>query len=558
MSLGPELISAQADEINLRRLHRRVRSIESGDKWLTLFIGHDEAFFFSWDAEFYGCCLANAGEIRVLRDMASSRPPIQNAIKSHLSGAELLGARAVGRDRVLEITFRRAVGGGAFHSKSLILEASGRYSNLILLDSDDRKTIIEAASHIYPDVNRYRTIIPGRPYAPPPPIDGVLLENFRIGGEGGNTDSLNNSLDKIVGLGKPLIAAIKKTCAQNKQSISSAIAPLINYGGAAGESVCQRIGSYVTIFPELLSEAARIDTASPLEAARHCAIIPVMDRHADRIKRKISSCLAALTKTNAKKIDETEALLRSSEDAERLMETGRLLLENTASIPRGASNAELTEWTEGGAVTRVVLLDPQKDASRNAEAYFTKYKKKRAAAERAQRILPSLYGERASLMEQEAALMSSDGDILILTSIMEELLPPQTSKGKKDPPLPPHKRVSIAEGEGTLFIGSSAKGNHYVTFRLAVSGDIWLHAQGVPGAHVILRVTGKPDGASLKRMIEIAASAAAYYSRARGSGNIRVDYTERRHVRAITGAGPAQVTYHEFSSISANSDEFVY
>jgi predicted ribosome quality control (RQC) complex YloA/Tae2 family protein len=482
--------------------------------------------------------------------MASSRPPIQNAVKSHLSGAELVGARAVAHDRVLEIIFRRAVGGGAFQSKSLIFEASGRYSNLILLDNDgERKTIIEAASHIYPDVNRYRTIIPGRPYTPPPPIDGVLLENFPIGGEDGD-------IDKIIGLGKPLIAAIKKTCAQNERSVSGVIAPLIEH--AAGVSVCQRIGSYVTVFPELLSEAARLDTVSPLEAARHCAILPIMTRHADRIKRKIGSRLASLTKTNAKKIDETEALLRSSGDAERLMETGRLLLANLSSIPRGAAQVKLTEWTEGGAVTRVAELDPEKDASRNAEAYFTKYKKKRAAAERAERVLPSLYGERGGLMEQEAALMSCDGDILILTSIMEELLPPPAPKGKKDPPPPPHKRVTIAEGEGTLFIGSSAKGNHYVTFRLAVSGDIWLHAQGVPGAHVILRVTGKPDGASLARMREIAASAAAYYSRARGSGNIRVDYTERRHVRAITGAGPAQVTYHEFSSIYANSDEFVY
>jgi Predicted RNA-binding protein homologous to eukaryotic snRNP len=70
-------------------------------------------------------------------------------------------------------------------------------------------------------------------------------------------------------------------------------------------------------------------------------------------------------------------------------------------------------------------------------------------------------------------------------------------KKENRPPLPPHKRFDL--GCALVFAGLSSKGNRYVTFKLAGADDIWFHAQGVPGAHVILRFTSIPTEEKKRR-----------------------------------------------------------
>ncbi|HVB20786.1 MAG TPA: NFACT RNA binding domain-containing protein, partial [Ktedonobacteraceae bacterium] len=82
----------------------------------------------------------------------------------------------------------------------------------------------------------------------------------------------------------------------------------------------------------------------------------------------------------------------------------------------------------------------------------------------------------------------------------------------------------------------------------ATANDIWLHARGFPGAHVIIKAAGReiPRGT-----IEQAASLAAYYSQARGSTSAPVDYTFQRHVRHMKGGGPGMVIYDHERTIYA-------
>jgi len=122
------------------------------------------------------------------------------------------------------------------------------------------------------------------------------------------------------------------------------------------------------------------------------------------------------------------------------------------------------------------------------------------------------------------------------------------SKGK---PVPPGGgvplRVQSSDGF-TLLIGKNSRQNEEVTFHQATANDIWLHARGVPGAHVIIKAAGReiPRGT-----IEQAASLAAYYSQARGSTTAPVDYTLQRYVRHIKGGGPGMVIYERERTIYA-------
>jgi predicted ribosome quality control (RQC) complex YloA/Tae2 family protein len=469
---------------------------------------------------------------------------VLSAVKAHLVGAEPLGTTVLNRDRVAVIEFRRALGAGIRQTRRLIFEASGRYSNLILLGDDG--LIIEVAKHIHPDTNRYRSIIPGHPYVPPPLFKGIPQENFR-----GSVDDL----DGLAGLGRPLINAIKESHAGPDGLSPIELAYITKNSADMGGMIYQKLGRYVTLYPTLLEGASPVRASSALDAARECVILPLLDRHSERARKKIQTRLAQLARTNTRKIAESEALLGDESIAERLMRCGRLILANSWMIPPRASEAELPEWTEGGETTLRVELDSNLDAPRNAERYFAKYKKRRAAAERAKKILPNLYLERDELLDQ-TALLECHTDALTILMMMDELSPRhEKANGKKSKQRvqPPHKRYEFEWANAVIFIGLSASGNHYVTFRLAGGSDMWLHAQNVPGAHVILRFMSKPDERTYGRMLEIAASAAAYHSRAKESGWVRVDCAERKHVRAITGAGLAQVTYKEFSTINADS-----
>jgi predicted ribosome quality control (RQC) complex YloA/Tae2 family protein len=95
-------------------------------------------------------------------------------------------------------------------------------------------------------------------------------------------------------------------------------------------------------------------------------------------------------------------------------------------------------------------------------------------------------------------------------------------------------------------VGKNSRQNEEVTFRRAAPNDLWLHVRGAPGAHVIVKTGGREVPEATLRQ---AAQLAAYYSQVQGSARVAVDYTERRHVRPIKGAGPGLVTYTQEKTI---------
>jgi len=137
----------------------------------------------------------------------------------------------------------------------------------------------------------------------------------------------------------------------------------------------------------------------------------------------------------------------------------------------------------------------------------------------------------------------------------------QAHKGKggkqhKGKPVPPGGGVPlhVQSRDGlTLLIGKNSRQNEEVTFHQATANDMWLHARGVPGAHVIIKAGGRDIPRST---IEQAASLAAYYSQARGSTSVPVDYTLQRNVRHMKGGGPGMVVYERERTIYAQPSPF--
>ncbi len=103
-----------------------------------------------------------------------------------------------------------------------------------------------------------------------------------------------------------------------------------------------------------------------------------------------------------------------------------------------------------------------------------------------------------------------------------------------------------------LLVGKNNRQNDYLTMKMARENDIWLHAKDIPGAHVIIRTEGKePPPSTLAE----AAGLAAFFSKARKSRNVPVDYTLKKHVHKPNGARPGMVIYARQKTIMAAPDE---
>jgi len=260
--------------------------------------------------------------------------------------------------------------------------------------------------------------------------------------------------------------------------------------------------------------------------------------------------------------------LANIEDAAHYRVQGELLLAHQHEIERGKTSVALPDFASMDAdqpslVT--IALDPRFDAVENANRQFNKYHKLRRAAA----LVPAQIEQNATELATIEQLLT---DLVLAETPAEVSLvkaevqtagylrgKPQEKKahkpGKKGgksvkgKPVPPGGGVPlhVQSRDGfTILVGKNSRQNEEVTFRQAAANDLWLHARGVPGAHVIIKAAGRdiPRGT-----IDQAAALAAYYSQARGSTTTPVDYTLQRHVRHMKGGGPGMVVYEREKTI---------
>jgi predicted ribosome quality control (RQC) complex YloA/Tae2 family protein len=201
---------------------------------------------------------------------------------------------------------------------------------------------------------------------------------------------------------------------------------------------------------------------------------------------------------------------------------------------RQAGESILASQTEG------IELDPNLSAVENAQAYFARYRKAREAEER----VPPLLAEAqraASYLGDLQALVEVAEDMAAIRALRHEVAEATGSmsrqrESKASSRSAPYRRVALTDGYEAL-VGTSAAGNAAVTFDIARADDLWLHARGVPGAHVILRDSPPDD------VIERAAALAAHHSASRTANSVEVDVAKRRYVKKIPGGPPGLVRY---------------
>jgi predicted ribosome quality control (RQC) complex YloA/Tae2 family protein len=258
--------------------------------------------------------------------------------------------------------------------------------------------------------------------------------------------------------------------------------------------------------------------------ARKAHIQDQLANASDRIQRK----LAAL-----------ERQARQAEEIEQLRKKGELLFAYAATLsPRQTS---FEAQYDPDDLPLVIPLDPNLTGVENARRYFDRYEK----AKRANADVPA---PQAAARQELAYLdqLRTDLELAERWPEIEAVRDALQSGGYWRGPRvrspkgsqPAIQRLHI--DSFAILVGRSAAHNQKLITENAAGSDLWLHARGVPGGHVLIR----NDGRSIPEIvIEAAAGFAAYYSAARAESLVEVDVTQRRYVRPIKGGKPGMVTY---------------
>ncbi|MGC9530340.1 MAG: NFACT RNA binding domain-containing protein [Candidatus Bipolaricaulaceae bacterium] len=417
-----------------------------------------------------------------LRPPMPAEPPPFCRLLRRLEGQPLLALEQAGYDRVIRLRFP----GGA-----VVLDLRPRQGNLFFQD----------------DQGTTRGLQPGE-LAPAP-----------LGEEG----------DPLVGLGPALRRAARAALGgeADQEQLRDFVAELARRPPAGFV--------YATDDPPTASFFPRPELGAPQER------LPTFWQALDRRRearlgmRWARDQLPALRRAAGRRRRALAALQQAEQEAARWEEIqgqANLLLARLSQVPRGSGPVEL----EGFHGERVVLqLDPARSPAENAQALYRRAGKLR----RRLQAIP----QRRQTLERELREISELANTLAaqpqLAPYLEDRLAQLGAAGQRGQPAqrPAPRPREVRLGGFTAWVGRSARENDALV-RHAKPHDLWFHARGVPGGHVVVRTDGRPVP---PEVVQQAARLAAWHSKARGERKVPVSYTEVRHLRKPKGAAPGAV-----------------
>jgi predicted ribosome quality control (RQC) complex YloA/Tae2 family protein len=260
--------------------------------------------------------------------------------------------------------------------------------------------------------------------------------------------------------------------------------------------------------------------------------------------RRDNAAVNRLTTMLARGVQETrrlEAALADAERANALRTDGDAIYANLAAIPPGSSEFVV-------ASGRKIALDPNLTAKENAAEFFRKYKKARSGAPAMRARLQTLAANREYWEHVLWELTRADHTPAERATLLADLGPLLGLKRRtKTKPRLQGERSHDLGGGVVAYVGRSPKDNERLTFSLAGPDDLWFHARGVPGAHVIVKTPRKTS--LTDEQLRRAAALAATHSKASGATSVEVDYTRRKHVRRRGGGRAGLVWYTHASTL---------
>ncbi|MET3940895.1 putative ribosome quality control (RQC) complex YloA/Tae2 family protein [Paenibacillus sp. PvP094] len=491
-------------------------------------------------------------------------------LRKHCEGAIIEEIRQIGMERIIHIDVRQRDELGDVSVKRIIIELMGRHSNIVLLDPVTG-TILDGIHHVTPSISSYRVIMPGFSYTAPPeqhkvnPLEVNSVE-FLKGYSETEEEAARWLVNSFSGL-SPLIAGEIAARASNRDNgdASAEANPLWNAFDSVMEPV--RENNYTPITGlnakgKMIFSAVRLQSIQDAEKTYDTMSKCMEDYYGDKaerdtVKQKVSDLLRFLQNErskNVKKLDNLNKDLLEADDAEKYRLWGELLFASLHQISKGDKSVELVNFYDEDQATITIALDPLLTPSDNAQRYFKRYNKYKNSLAVIHEQLGKTKDEIVyldNLLQQLSIASMNDIEEIREELVQQGYLRDRNKKGKKKKKndRPTVHQFTSTEGIDIL-VGKNNLQNEYVTNRLASANDTWLHTKDIPGSHVVIRSTDFGEAT-----LEEAAQLAAYFSQAKESSSVPVDYTFIRHVRKPSGAKPGFVIYDHQKTLFVTPNE---
>lgn len=512
---------------------------------------------------------ANANQARAQLTVQTYENPAEPPMfcmlmRKHLQSARILEVQQIGGDRILMIVFDCMDEMSDHVQKRLYLEIMGRHSNLTLVQQDG--TIIDAIRHVNSEMSRVRTVLPGGQYHLPPQPEKLTPETL-------TAETLAEKLSQLtMPVSKALMECVagmasvcsKEVCMQAGIDPQTPCNELNHAIAAAGlvevlttsEHRFQPVTLYddagLTIdffpFPYLSRDAENQKDKPTLSAAMDAFYLGRdlrmrMQQKSLGLQKHLKS---ALERTEKKKAIMLETLA-NADQTEQNRVFGDLLTASLHMIGKGQETITLQNYYDEALPMVTIPLSTRLTPAQNAQAYYKKYRKAKVAEQYAQQQLVQIEKDLAllegALDDLEKCENSTDLAEIRYALTESGFLRPDASQRKKKK-LPEGKPYRFTAPDGTLIeVGKNSIQNDRLTLH-ARGNETWLHAQGIPGSHVIIRTESEPSDDALL----YAAKLAAYYSKGRNHPALPVDYTKRKYVKKSANAAAGMVTYTHFQT----------
>ena len=490
-------------------------------------------------------------------------------LRKRLTSGKLIAIRQPDLERMLFFDFDCVNELGDKVRLTLAVEIMGKHSNIVLVDGED--IIVDALKRVDVTLSSKRLVLPSLIYELPPSQDKLSIEKS-------SADELlkavelnpDSRLDKAI---LNTLTGVSPVVCRELSYISTGAVDT-NKDLLSGEewqklkSALEKLKEEVTnpksYAVTLKSSQGKLfdfsfmpivqygESVEKFEYNSFCKALDAFYHTRESIERMRvkSHALSKLVSNNierlSRKISVQKVELEKCQDREILRQKGDLIGANMHLIKKGVPFADVVNFYDENAATIRINLDVAKTPQQNAQKYYKDYAKAKTADKKLREQIENSAEELSYLetVADEIARAESEQD---LSGIRQELVAEgylKQNKSEKNNKKPQKLKPDFREFETSdgfkVLVGRNNRQNDLLTLKTANKNDLWFHTKDIPGSHTVIITEGRevPDTS-----IYEAAQIAAYFSKAKDSSKVPVDYTLIRRVNKPQGAKPGKVIY---------------
>lgn len=483
-----------------------------------------------------------------LQDLPKEPSSLCMFLRKHIEGSRIVKVEQINGDRIMCIQTDKLEMDGSITSTFIYVELMGKYSNCIFVQDG---VILESLIHVSPLMNRERSISPKLHYELPPNANRVSLMDFDYNeiknlltsfGDGTVQQSIRAIFN---GFGKPLLDEVLLTSdLSGNEIISDLISTQVDALAKAlyelkiklnesnglltliNDNNKKAHATFILQNYKVLKEYSTISEALE-ESIHNTKSIHTTDKELEKI-------LTAAIKKEEVRHQKIKDELDDTNKMDTYKLYGDILMINAHLQVQYEPSIQLPNLLSEDGELLTIPLKPNLTIVENGQWYYKLYTKLK------NRMVSGEYQLNASTTKLEY-LKSILYSISLATTresleeIRKECMDAGIIKKSKKPlsyKLGKSNYIHLTIDEGEIFIGRNNQQNEYLTHRFAKPTDIWFHTQDIQGSHLILRLNVDPDDMILSKVAQYA----AYFSKARETSKVPVDYTYIKNIKKPPGS----------------------